>query len=67
MSKAFAGMIEVIPLQDKGAENTIHGDGFPPFALFSQFGLVGSIDLIGCSLQQEGHQCASRLEDSRPN
>ena len=51
MSDAFAGVIVVIPLQDKGAEDAIDRYGLPSLALFSGFGLVGSIDLLGCCLQ----------------
>src|SRR5689334_16488031 len=48
MSAAFAGVIVVIPLQDKGAEDAIDRYRRTPLALFSGFGLVGSIDLLGC-------------------
>lgn len=67
MSDTLAGMMVVIPLQDKGTKDAIHCNGFPSFALFSRFGLIGRIDLLRRLLQQEAHQCGSRLEDSRPN
>jgi hypothetical protein len=51
MADAFAGVIVVIPLQDKGAEDAIDCYGLPPLELFSGFGLVGSINLLGRYLQ----------------
>ena len=67
MSDAFADVIVVIPLQDKGAEDAIDRYGLPPLALFSGFGLVGSIDLLDRSLQEKPHQRRGRFEQGGPD
>ena len=46
MTNAFARVVIVIPLQDKGAEDAIDRERLPPLALFSGFGLVGGLDLL---------------------
>lgn len=67
MSESLAGMVIVIPLEHKGTEDAIQWERRPAFALFSRFGLIGSIDLLRRCLQQEGHQCGGGLEESRSN
>src|SRR5690348_3851333 len=67
MPEAFAGVMVVIPLQDKGAEDAIDRYGLPALALLSGFGLVGSIDLVGCALQEKAHQLGGRFEHSSPD
>src|SRR5438046_589962 len=63
VSEFLARMVIVIPLQHEGTEDTIQRDRLWSFALFSGFGLRGSIDLLRSGLQKEGDQRGSWFEN----
>src|SRR5207247_863672 len=65
MAPVLARVIIVIPSYRKAAEDPLRLDGFPAFAHFPGFGLVGSINAVGRLLKQPANQVISRFENGR--
>jgi hypothetical protein len=49
------------------AEDSLGADQFSAFALFSELGLVSSVDPVDGLLEHPTHQLIGRLEDGRPD
>ena len=65
MPLLFAFMVVVVALQCEGAKDAIDSEVGPPLVMLARLGLIGGVDALSSSLQQESHQCIGRLVNRR--
>jgi hypothetical protein len=65
MSLLFAFLVVVVALQFAGAKDALDAEAGPPLVVLARLGLVGGINAVGSSLQQESHQCIGRFVNRR--
>ena len=65
MPLLFAFMVVVVALQLEGAKEAIDSADGPPLVMLARLRLVGGINAVGGSLQQESHQGIGRLVKGR--
>src|SRR6266498_270238 len=64
MAGVLAGVIVIIPLEFKRAEQTLDLDRFPALAFFARLGLVMRINPVRGALEKASDDGGGRLEES---